>query len=170
MSNTRTLKLELSEVSKMLPERIVKARTISDEEWIAQHASGTLKDNKEQGFSWKIQCLSERVAYTFGYGFSAYKHENLVYGPAITECDDPAYTVCGRLFKAYNAKKLFPEDYFEVKYVREMDGNNQVVWEGLGVIVRETSATFIPDGKLVMAKVVQFDTAQKKWLTPVNFA
>lgn len=166
----KTVKVNMSEKSKSLPQRIIDARTISNSEFIELHGSGTLRDNKGLGFVWSIQCLSERLAYTFGYGFSAFKSHNVVFNDSISECDENAYTLAGRWFKAYQAKKLFDEDYFEIKYVIVKDDCDKKVWEGIGVIVRETSATFIPDNTLVVARVCEFKAKEQSWSEPVNFA
>lgn len=166
----KTVKVPLSDISSKLPSRIIEARTQSNSAFIEAHGSGTLRDNKDVGFVWSIQCLSERLAYTFGYGFGGYKAHNVIFNDSITECDEDAYTLAGRWFKAYNAKKLFEEDYFEIKYVIIKNDKNQKVWEGIGIIVRETSATFIPDNIIVVAKVCEFDAQREIWLKPINFA
>lgn len=165
-----TVKLPLSEESLKLPARIVEARIMSNQEFMEEHGSGTLRDNKALGFVWSIQCLAERVAYTFGYGFCAVKAHQIVFNDSISECDEQAYTSSGRWFKAYQAKKLFPEDYFEIKYAIIRDDNGQKQWEGIAIIVRETSASFIPENIMVLAKVCRFNPTSHTWDRPVNFA
>lgn len=166
----KTVKVEMSEKSKQLPARIIAPRTMSNAQFIENHGSGTLRDNKNLGFVWSIQGLSERIAYTFGYGFGAFKSHNVVFNDSISECDEVAYTMAGRWFKSYQAKKLFEEDYFEIKYVIIKDDTDKKVWEGIGVIVRETSATFIPDSMIVIARIARFDPVKQVWEQPVNFA
>lgn len=164
------VKVEISENSKKLPSRIIEARTMSNADFIELHGSGTLRDNKNLGFVWSIQCLSERLAYVFGYGFSAFKSHNVIFNDSISECDELAYTMAGRWFKSYQAKKLFEEDYFEIKYVIIKDDMDKKIWEGIGVIVRETSAKFIPENTIVVAKVCRFNPDCQTWEKPVNFA
>jgi hypothetical protein len=166
----KTVIIPLSEQSQQLPQRIIEKRTMSNTDFIKNHGSGTLKDNKDYGFIWSIQCLSERLAYTFGYGFTAQKSHLVVFNDSISECDETAYTMSGRWFKAYQSKKLFNEDYFEIKYVSIKNEDGSKNWEGIGVIVRETSATFIPDNIIVVAKVCQFNHHTQQWEKPVNFA
>lgn len=165
----KTVKIEMSATSLQLPEKIIKNRLMSHSDWIELHGSGTLKDNKDMKFVWSMQCLSERLAYTFGYGFSAFKSHLVTFNDSISECDEPAYTLAGRYMKHYLAKKLFEEDYFELKYVilKEEDGTRS--WEGIGIIIRETSAKFIPDNTLVVAKVAQY-IPHKGWENTINFA
>lgn len=164
----KTIVVEMSENSKKLPPNIIKNRTISNDEWIEAHASGTLKDNKDMGFVWSIQCLSERLAYTFGYGFSAFKSHLVTFNKSISECDESAYTLAGRYSKHYIAKKLFDEDYFEAKYIIIKDEQGKKEWEGIGLIIRETSAKFIPSNTLVLAKVAQY-IPKTGWQPVINF-
>lgn len=159
-----------SEATKQLPSRIQFPRNCTDAEFIEEHGSGTLRDNKEMGFIWKIQCTAERLAYVFGYGFQAYPADQVLYNDSISECDEKAYTLAGRWMKAYQAKSLHPEDYFELKYLTLKDVKGQTTWEGIGIIVRQTSARCIPLDTLVIAKVCQYLPTQGKWAEPVNFA
>lgn len=153
-----------------VPARIVENRVMSNAAWIEAHGSGTLKDNKELGFVWSIQCLSERLAYTFGYGFSAFKSHQVTFNDSISECDEAAYTLAGRWVKRYLAKSLFPEDYFEIKYVIVTSEEGKREWEGIGLIVRQTSAQFIPDEMMVVARIARYDPAAGRWDAAVNFA
>lgn len=166
----KTVKLALSEISQQLPQRIIAARTIGNAAWIDAHGSGTLRDNKQLNFVWSIQCLSERCAYTFGYGFGAYKSTNVSFNDSISECDEAAYTLAGRWMKRYQANKLFPEDYFELKYIIIKNDAGEREWEGIGVVVRETSAIFVPDNMIVVAKVCEYKPHEHAWGQPVNFA
>jgi hypothetical protein len=165
------LKTEKVAVSTQgLPSRIVENRTMTNAAWIEAHGSGTLRDNRELGFVWSIQCLSERLAYTFGYGFAAFKAHLVTFNDSISECDEAAYTLAGRWVKRYLAKSLFAEDYFEVKYVIVSSDEGKRVWEGIGLIVRQTSARFIPEDTMVFAKIARFDPLKGQWDAPVNFA
>lgn len=166
----KTEKIAVSTEGMKLPARIVENRTMSNDAWIEAHGSGTLRDNKELGFVWSIQCLSERLAYTFGYGFSAHKAHLVTFNDSISECDERAYTLAGRWVKRYLAKSLFPEDYFEVKYVIVKNEEGKREWEGIGLILRQTSAQFIPNNTMVVAKIARFDAAKGAWDSPVNFA
>ena len=166
----RTIKVDLSKESSLLPQRIVNARTITNSQWIDEHGSGTLRDNKELKFVWSMQCLAERIAYTFGYGFGAYKEHLVTFNDSISECDEQSYTLAGRWMKRYLAMKLFPEDYFELKYVIIKDESGKREWEGIGVIVRETSASFVPDGIMIVAKIAMYNTNTHQWQKAVNFA
>ena len=166
----KTQKCDLSDLAQKLPERLIENRFMSNTDWIEAHGSGTLRDNKELKFVWSMQCLAERIAYTYGYGFAAFKSHLVTFNDSISECDEVAYTQSGRWMKHYLAKNLFPEDYFEIKYVIIKDETGHRLWEGIGIILRETSAKFIPDNMLVVARVCQFDAQKQVWGEPVNFA
>ncbi len=167
----QTVQVPISEtILQLLPKRLIDLRQMSNSDFIENHGSGTLRDNKTLGFVWSMQCLSERLAYTFGYGFSAYKSHLVVFNDSISECDEKAYTLSGRWFKAYLAKKMFEEDYFEIKYVSIRNESGRREWEGIGIIVRETSVNFIPERTMVVAKVCEFNVLTQQWGTPVNFA
>lgn len=165
-----TLIVPLSSDSLKLPSRITDPRTMPHSTFIERHASGTLRDNHALGFVWSIQCLAERVAYTFGYGFSPFKSHLVVFNDSISECDEPAYTLSGRWFKAYLCRNLFPEDYFEIKYVIIKNEDGSKSWEGIGIIVRQTSATFIPDSTLIVARICQYHPHLQRWDSPIPFA
>ena len=166
----KTEKVDVSVQALLLPSRIVENRTQCHADWIEAHASGTLRDNRELGFVWSIQCLSERLAYTFGYGFSAHKGHLATFNDAISECDERAYTLAGRWAKRYLAKSLFKEDYFQLKYVVLKDDTGRREWEGLSLVLRQTSAQFIPPETLVFAKIAQFFPDSGTWGLAVNFA
>lgn len=166
----QTIVVPLSEESKTLPQRILEKRTMSLHDFAEKHGSGTLRDNLRLGFYCGLQGISERCAYVFGYGFSPYKSFHVSFNNSITECDEQAYTLAGRLFKRYNAWKRFPEDYFEIKYVIIENESGSRDWEGIAVIIRETSAKFIPDSCLVLAKVVEYDRNSHSWKNVINFA
>ena len=57
-------------------------------------------------------------------------------------------------------------DYFQAKYIiaEESEGSR----EGIGVLVRETSAQWVPSGHIVYAIVSEFDKTAGKFLPAVN--
>jgi hypothetical protein len=67
----------------------------------------------------------------------------------------------------YLELSTFPEDRFEAKYlnVEYKDGRKR---EGIGLIVRETSAPFVPGGHIVFAIVAEFDPGRGIFLGAVN--
>ncbi|TSC82431.1 MAG: hypothetical protein G01um101419_587 [Parcubacteria group bacterium Gr01-1014_19] len=133
----------------------VELRTMSAESFIEGHASGTLRKNKRLQFAWKSQYWEERIAYEFGWGFRSAPYSQVTYNDPITCGDDKSVTEAGWHIERYLNMSVFPEDYFEAKYimVEDRDGHRH---EGIGIIVRQTSAAWIPRGHLIFAIVAKF--------------
>lgn len=136
-------------------------RELMEEQWIENHASGTLRKNKRIGFSYRIQYLSERVAYEFGYGFEILPRSQIIFGDPITEGDCHSITEAGWHIERYMALDIF-NDHVEAKYINASYRDNSVR-EGVGMIVRATSATWVPAGHIVFAIVAEFDPIRKQW-------
>lgn len=137
------------------------------ETFIEQHASGTLRKNRRLGMVWREQYISERIAYEFGWIFQCLPRSRVTFGDAYTEGDEKAITEAGWHIERYIELSCFPEDRFETKYltVEHKDGTKR---EGIGIIVRETSAAFVPSGHIVFAIVAEYDTARACWLDAEN--
>src|SRR5436190_23224078 len=123
--------------------RRVALRRMEADEFIERHASGTLRKNKRLGMVWREQYLEERTAYEFGWGFQCLPRSRVTFGDAYTEGDTHAITEAGWHIERYIELSTFPEDRFEAKYitVEHKDGTKR---EGVGMIVRETAADFLP--------------------------
>ena len=147
--------------------RRVGLRTMSDDAFIEQHASGTLRKNKRIGMAWREQYLAERTAYEFGWCFECLPRSRVTFGDAYTEGDVHAITEAGWHIERYLVRSIFPEDQLEAKYVNVeyKDGKKR---EGIGMIVRQTSAAFVPGGHLVFAIVAEYDPVRRVWLEAVN--
>ena len=142
-------------------------RSKSEADWIDNHASGTLRKSKKLNFSYRKLYLQERVAYEFGYGFSITPRSNISFGDALIEGD------CHELTEAcWHSERLlsfnrFPDtDFYEVKYMNVTLPED--VEEGIGLIVRQTSAVWVPDGHIVYAIITKFDKVQNKWCKAEN--
>lgn len=145
----------------------VAARLMLAEDFVERHASGTLRKNKRLGMSWRTQYLHERVVYEFGYGFECLARSRVMFGDAFTLADCGPLTEAGWLCERHIEMSIFPEDRYEVKYITiEEDGGKRR--EGVGLILRETSASFVPDGHIVFAIVTEFDVAKDEYLPAVN--
>ncbi len=145
----------------------VHARFMNQAEFINTHASGTLRKNQRIGMLWKDQYLEERVAFEFGYGFTILKQSRVTWGPARTESDCKPLTEAGWFIDRYLLRDLFPGDVIEAKYIiAEFDHEEKK--EGVGIFVRETSASFIPKGYSVFAIIAEYDKKFKDFKTAVN--
>ena len=62
---------------------------------------------------------------------------------------------------------IFPEDRFRTQYIQveEKDGKRR---EGIGLIVEETSAQFIPRGSLVYAIIAEYGPTIGEWTKAKN--
>lgn len=147
--------------------RRVSLRTMTDEQFIETHASGTLRKNRRIGMAWREQYLEERIAYEFGCGFRSLPRSRVVFGDAYTEGDCHPITEAGWFIERYLSLLLFPEDRFETKYI-QAEERSGVRREGVGIIVRQTSAQFLPRGHVLFAIVAEFDLARKVFLSAIN--
>ena len=146
--------------------RRLNLRTMSEEAWIEKHASGTLRKNKRVGFSYRMQYLTERVAYEFGYGFEILPRSQITFGDAITEGECHPITEAGWHIERYIETNVFG-DRVEAKYIHAAYRDNSQR-EGVGMVVRETSATWIPAGHIVFAIVAEFNPYLKEWESAIN--
>ncbi len=160
---------ECSLYSSTLPaiKKRVAIRMMTDDEFIEQHASGTLRKNKRLGFGWRSQYLVERSAFEFGYPFECLQRTRITFGDAISEGDCHPVTEAGWHIDRYIAMSVFEEDFFEPKYIIVEYANGKRK-EGIGIVVRTTSAPWVPDGYIVFAIVTEYDDVAKKWLDARN--
>jgi hypothetical protein len=154
----------LDEAMAALPAlaKLVRVRTMDADSFVERHASGTLRKNKRLGMVWREQYLGERVAYEFGWEFECLPRSRVTFGDAYTEGDTPAITEAGWHIERYLELCVFPEDELEAKYlnVEYKDGRTR---EGIGLVLRQTSAPWIPGGHLVFAIVAEYDAVKKAW-------
>ena len=164
----KTIVVPISEDSLKLPKRILKTRQIAKKELVDEHGSGTLKLNTKLGFSTGIQLDSEVFAYIFGYAFSFFKTENITIGESISECDEEAYTLTGRYFHRFNENRLFREDKFSIRFCHILE-DGESVWEGICIVVEETSYPHIRQNSLIAAPIYEYDTKKEEWKHFINF-
>jgi hypothetical protein len=148
-------------------KKLIAIRTMTADEFIETHGSGTLRKNKRIGFAWKLQYLEERTVFEFGWKFECVARTRVTFGDAITEGDNHAITEAGWHIDRYISRSIFPEDIVETKYiiVEYPDGKKK---EGVGIIMRQTSAAFIPCGHLVFAIIAEFDVKNAAWRSAEN--
>ena len=160
---------------KELPKELIKAgkkfeplkkrlnmRTMTADDFIETHASGTLRKNKRLGMAWRNQYLEERVAYEFGWEFEIQPKSRIMFGDAFTEGDESAVTEAGWHIERYQQMNTFLGDRIQAKYI-----NVEYSWgekkEGIGIIIRETTAPWVPKGHIVFCIVSEFDTEKGEW-------
>jgi hypothetical protein len=144
----------------------VRARFMSEAEFLFLHASGTLRKNARLGFDYKKQLLHERTAFDFGYGFEAIHESHVNWGTPITEGDCHAITESGWHTDRYESI-AFPGDEFEVKYLKIHTGNGPDR-EGVGIIIRKTSAPYVPNNYVVFSLIAEVGVVKHDYKDAVN--
>lgn len=161
------MQTEIVKLNKELKKTValknrVNIRTMSENDWIENHASGTLRKNKRLGMTYRSQYIEERIAYEFGWEFECQPRSRVMFGDAFTEGDASAVTEAGWHIERYINCSIFPEDIFECKYINieYSDGEKN---EGIGIIVKQTSCQWIPKGNIVFAIIAEFDVEKQDW-------
>ncbi len=170
MSENLEARLKETVQNKNLQERLnarIALRNMSADYFIEKHGSGTLRKNKRIGMAWWNQYLTERTAYEFGWGFEITQRCYVKFGDAKSEGDCHPITEAGWHIERYLEMHLFPEDHFETKYI-EVENKDGITKEGIGLIVRRTSAPFIPKGHIVYAIVTEYDPMRECYKEALN--
>lgn len=144
----------------------IKARFMSETEFLNNHASGTLRKNARVGFDYKKQLLHERIAFDFGYAFEAIHESHVNWGSPLTEGDCHAITEAGWHIDRYQFL-AFPGDEFEAKYLKIHTGHGPDR-EGIGIIIRKTSAPYIPNNYVVFSIIAEVDLNKHDYMNAVN--
>ncbi len=146
-------------------------RFMSNEDFLRDKASGTLRKNSKLGFRFEDQLNAERVAYEFGYSFESVPSTRITFNDAITCCDDSAITYSGWVAERYITLQtaIFQEDQYEIKYliVERPDGKRE---EGIALMVRRTSFPFVRKGHIVFSFLALYDTLKKEYVKVANFS
>ena len=145
---------------------LIAIRTQCADDFIEQHASGTLRKNKRLGMAHRDQYLHERAAYEFGYAFECLPATRVTVGKAKTEGDCKPLTEVGWHCERYLARNVFPQDKFEVAYIQVDEGGHRR--EGVGLVVTQTSAGWIPHHHVVFAIIAEVDQKTHEYLPAIN--
>ncbi len=144
-------------------------RNLSESEWINTHASGSLQKSRNLGFSYRPLYLQERCAHDFGWTFQVLPRTRVTFGDALMEGDCAPLTETCWFAKRLIERNIFPDsDKYEVKYIKtyktDITGNSDT--EGVGVVVRTSSANWIPAGHLVFAIIAEW--RGNRWVEAKN--
>lgn len=143
-----------------------KVRTMSKEEFIENHGSGTLRKNTKLGLANNTHYLDERIAYEFGWEFETEYATRVTVGKAVTEGDVKSNTELGWHAERYINTRVFPEDKVEVCYIIHEDSEGNIR-EGNGILIKETSFA-IGKGRYIFAIIQEYDRVKEDWLPAVN--
>ena len=154
--------METSRVEMSARERAMPAGSIrctSESEWIDAFASGSLQKSRHLGFAYRSLYLQERCAHDFGWTFRALPRTRVTFGDALMEGDCPPLTEACWFASRLIARNAFPDsDRYELKYIKtyRTEITDSAEAEGVGVIVRTSSADWIPLGYLVFAIIAEW--------------
>lgn len=139
-----------------VPAERLRSRMMPMEEFIEEKGSGTLRKNSRIGMNTKSHAMVERCAYEFGYAWEVCMERSLTWGEPRSEGDSHPLTEVGWHVERYAAMCLFPGDEVECKYLirEDPDGTRR---EGIGMILRKTSAPWVPAGYAVFCIIAEYD-------------
>lgn len=136
--------------SGVAPASLQVCRDFTAEQWVDQYGSGSLQKARSVGMVWRPLYLQERTAFEWGWGFKVVPRSRVTFGDAVMEGDCSALTETVWHAKRGLTRNQFPEDFFEVKYLTVHHGVFDVE-RGVGLILRQTSAQWLPGGHIVYA-------------------
>lgn len=142
-------------------------RLLDQDNWIENYGSSTLKRAKKLGASFKNLYLEERIAWEWGLNFKGVPKSRITFGDPYTEGDCHFITEGQWIADRYIIRSPFLEDLFEWKYIIVSDTNSNKLEEGLGLILRETTAQFIPSGYIIYAIIVTVENHKYTSVNPI---
>ena len=146
---------------------LIVLRAMPQPEWIERYASGTLRKSTRLGMNTRMHYLNERAAFEFGYGFEVLPTSRVLFGVVQAEGDCKAITELGWHCERLQATRRWAEDEFEPKYI-VVDDRSDFRREGVGIVVWQTSADWVPRAHLVFAITCEWDLKLKRWAEPEN--
>lgn len=152
---------DMSEREAGMPAGLI--RNQNEEGWISFHASGSLQKARRLGFSYRSLYLEERTAHEFGWGFRIVPKSRIIFGDAMMEGDCSALTeTCWHASRIISRNPFPDSDEYQVKYIKvyETDVQGETTVEGVGLVVRQTSASWIPAGYIVYSIVAEWKNNQ----------
>lgn len=151
----------MSDREAAMPRGIVRKKT--PEQWIEDHGPGTLRKAKRLEYVWRPMYLEDRTAYEWGWGFKMIPRSRVTFGDAIIEGDEPSMTETCWHQERYFTLNPFPDsDRFEAKYIY-IERSGELKLEGAGIILRSTSALWVPSGHIVCSIIAEYDTVKHRW-------
>lgn len=150
----------------------IEARSLNPQDWIDRHASGTLRKNARLSFSWSSQYRVERVAWEFGWGFEMLPKTRVTFNTPITYGDCRAVTESGWHIERCIERNMWMNDQYEAKYIIVEGGGGKGEAkgrrEGVGLLLKKTSAVWLPRGYIVFAIIAEYDYNTHEWGDPIN--
>lgn len=153
---------EISEREGAMPYALVRQKTA--EQWVEDHGPGTLRKAKKLGYSWNKMYLIDRTAHEWGWEFRITQRSRVTFGDPFIEGDEPSLTeACWHQERCFALNRFPDSDAFEAKYLYVDVGDGAPKLEGVGIILRKTSAPWVPRGHIVYAIIAEYDVTTKAW-------
>lgn len=148
---TKIVQYVESDISTAYPRR--QLRDMNKEDFIAQWGSGTLRKSNKLGFDIQEAYVQERVRFEFGSGFEVIQRSRVTYSD-IKLVSSQALTELGWHAERMIELRPFESDEFVCKQF-EVEYADHRIRQGAGILVKETSCTWIPQGFMVFSIVAE---------------
>ena len=147
-------------------KELLGLRFVPDDVFIAQYGSDYLKHAKATGIGCRDLCLAERVRFVFGRPFECLPSTQVMKGRQIAIEGYDQVAEATSLINKLRVHSFLGDTYdpcfLDASY---RDGTKKL---GFGVIVKETSAHFIPRGYVVFVIITEYDGTDHSWKPVVN--
>jgi len=133
------------------PRRIL--RDLPQAAFVELYGSGTLRKSARLGFDIQEAYLQERAQLEFGLSFEVVSRSRVTYSDIkLVPC--AALTELGWHAERMVELRPFESDSFVCKQFEVEYADGQIK-EGVGILVKSTSASWVPKGSMVLAFVAQ---------------
>ena len=147
-----------------MSDAALTVRLKSDEQWVEEHGSGTLRKAKRLGFVWRNLYIQERTCHEWGWGFECLPRSRVSFGDALIEGDCNSLTEAAWHIERLIARNIFKSDIFQTKYLFVSSEN--INREGVGIVIRKTDAQWIPSGHIIFSIISEYN--DNVWLKANN--
>lgn len=138
----------------------MSTRLLSEEAWISEHASGTLRFAAQLGTSYRNLYLEERVHFTFGGAFEALPMSRILTGPLMAESDCRPFTEGVWQCRRRRAEGFAGDVYSSPLWIQATPSEGPVR-EGLGLILTNPAqCAWLPSHLVVFAFVAPAKNGQ----------
>ena len=154
----------LQDLDESHPRRTL--RDMDKQTFIDKYGSGTLRKSQKLGFDITDAYLNERVKFEFGNGFQICYSSRFSYNDIkLIPCE--AMTELGWHAERMIEIRPFESDIFKCKEIDvDFEGGERI--QGIGIVLMETSAQWIPNGYSVFSIVSTFNKETKQYMKAIN--
>ena len=139
-------------------------RHLGKDDFITKFGSGTLKKSHKLGFNIDDTYIQERTRFEFGLGFECVPSSRVTYSDIkLVSCQ--AFTELGWHAERMIEMNPFQSDIFVCKQF-DVEYSSNKMKSGAGILVKQTSAPWIPKGYIVFSIVAE--KKGKKYKNAIN--